>query len=90
MGRGRCQRRRERRRILTTRDNLIIPFFEPRECLESGGRRRLLSLRVRIWKREFDAKGGDRQEISMAAVLIAAFKRVHKRGRLTDKRKTAL
>ena len=39
---------------------------------------------------EFDAKGRDRQEISMAAVLIAAFKRVHKRGRLTDKRKTAL
>ena len=87
MGRGRCQRRRERRRILTTRDNLIIPFFEPRECLESGGR---LSMRVRIWKGEFDAKGRDRQEISMAAVLIAAFKRVHKRGRLTDKRKTAL
>ena len=57
MGRGRCQRRRERR-ILTTRDNLIIPFFEPRECLESGGR---LSMRVRIWKGEFDAKGRDKR-----------------------------
>ena len=84
MGRGRCQRRRERR-ILTTRDNLIIPFFEPRECLESGGRRpSRLSMRVRIWKGEFDAKGRDRHEISMAAVLIAAFKRVHKRARATN------
>ena len=35
MGRGRCQRRR-RRHILTTRDNLIIPFFEPPECLETA------------------------------------------------------
>ena len=79
MGRGRCQRRRrQRRHILTTRDNLIIPFFEPPECLES--RRR-----VRIWKRgnSMPNRPTKRQKISAAADLIAAFKRVHKRRQRT-------
>ena len=92
MGRGRCQRRRrQRRHILTTRDNLIIPFFEPPECLES-----LSTMRVRIWKRgnSMPNRPTKRQKIS-AADLIAAFKRVHKRRQrtyLTDERerKTAL
>lgn len=95
MGRGRCRRRRRRRHILTTRDNLIIPFFEPPECLET--RRRggdgdgdgcLYGFELGRGNSMANSKTKD--IVGGAADLIVAFKRVHKRRHLSDERKTAL